>query len=269
MEDCGIPDHEIEAEVLVRHTLGLTRHHFFSSLDQPMTNVAHDALDELVQRRLGGEPLAYIVGHREFYGLEFLVNRHVLVPRQETELLVDMVLAHASVRRGRRLDIADIGTGCGAIAVALASNLPQATVYATDISRNSLEVADANCRRHRVADRVHLCEGDLLQALPGPVDVIVSNPPYLSSNELAVLAPELSNEPSIALDGGASGVEVTKRLLEQAPTCVRPGGQVFVEISPRQLESVTQLAQEHFPHGHVDFARDMLGLPRAVSVRVP
>jgi release factor glutamine methyltransferase len=232
--------------------------------------------DSLVRRRAAGEPLAYILENREFYGLDFLVNPSVLVPRQETELLVDKVLEFAAARPfdlardepGGAVVIADIGTGSGAIAVAIAKSLPRATVYATDSSREALAVADANRRRHGVVDRVILSHGDLLQALPAPVDVLVSNPPYISTAELAGLAPEVRREPIRALDGGPDGLDVVRRLFRQASDCVRPGGLMAVEIAPQQLESVTRIARSCFPTGQVSHDLDLSGLPRVVWVAV-
>ena len=257
-----IPDSKIEAEVILRHVLGMERADFFASLNEPLAPRHQDDVRLLVQRRLEGEPLAYILGHREFYGLDFVVNRHVLIPRQETELLVDQVLSAA---RGRApLDVADVGTGSGAIAIAIARHLPQATIYATDVRREALAVADVNRRRHDVMERVHLWQGDLLEALRQPVDIIVSNPPYIESAQLADLAAEVRREPPWALDGGADGLDITDRLLRQAPDYLRPGGRILVEIAPEQLELVLQLARQAFPCGRVAFARDLLGLPRVV-----
>ena len=152
-----------------------------------------------------GEPLSYITGHREFYGLDFVVTPDVLVPRQETEFLVEAVLGYARSRDRVEgdLTIADIGTGSGAIAVALGCHLPNAAVYATDVSQEALRVADENVRRHGLDGRVHLRHGDLFEALAGPVDVVASNPPYLSDDEVAELPPDVQREPTLALAAGS------------------------------------------------------------------
>ena len=267
--DAGVPVHRIEAEVLLRHVLGMERAEFFAELDERLAPQHERQVWQLVRRRLDGEPLAYIVGHREFYGLNFVVNSHVLIPRQETELLVDKVLELFSADvPGEHPAIADIGTGSGAIAIAIATHLPRATVYATDASAEALAVTDTNRRRHGVSERVYLCQGDLLEALPGPVDVIVSNPPYIGTREIARLSQEVRREPACALDGGADGLEVSSRLVRQAESYVRPGGHVFVEIAPEQLDAVSRLARHTFPTAAVSFARDLLGLPRAVIVEL-
>ena len=269
LADAGIADASLEAEVLLRTALGVDRTGFLASLGQAVPNDRLQAAEELLARRLGGEPLAYIVGAREFYSLDFAVGPSVLIPRQETEHLVDAVVEHSRHRGGPPLDVADVGTGSGAIAVAVAHHLPAATVYATDVSGPALEVADANRRRHRVADRVHLREGDLLDALPGPVDVIVSNPPYIPTGDLASLPPDVRREPVEALDGGPDGLSVTRHLIRGAPACLRPGGRLLVEIAPEQLSPVIAEASEAFPGADVSFERDLSGNPRLLVVDTP
>ena len=265
----GIPDPILEAEVLMRHILGMERAQFFSALDAALSPDHQLQISQFLTRRLAGEPLAYIVGHREFYGLDLVVNAHVLVPRQETELLVDKVLEFCSDKLDRGpLHVVDVGTGSGAVAIAIASNLPQSVIYATDVRREALAVADVNRRRHGVLDRVHLCQGDLLEFFNRPVDVIVSNPPYIRTQDIARLAPEVRREPSWALDGGADGLEVTRRLLQQAPEYIRPGGLLLFEIAPEGLEPVSQLARQVMPSARVSSAKDLLGLPRVVMVQL-
>ena len=265
----GIPDPNLEAEVLMRHILGMERAQFFAALDEPLAPDQQRQIRQVVRRRLDGEPLAYIVGHREFYGLEFVVNAHVMIPRQESELLVDKVLEFCSDKMHRGpLHIVDVGTGSGAVAIAIARNLRQSVVYATDLRREALTVADVNRRRHGVLDRVHLCQGDLLQFLNRPLDVIVSNPPYIRADEIQHLAPEVRNEPVWALDGGADGLEVIRRLLQQAPEYIRPGGLILLEIDPEQFESARQLARQAMPGARVLFAKDLLGLARVVIVEL-
>ena len=276
-----IADASIEAETLIRYGLSLDRAEFFSELDRQLGTRELASIEVLAARRRAGEPLPYILGSREFYGLEMYVDEHVLVPRQETELLVDKVLEFAERRSGESVTIADVGTGSGAIAVAVASKLPRATVYATDSSESALAVADVNRRRHDVAQRVHLLHGDLLSALPAPVhphlnplpegeearfDVIVSNPPYVASGELADLPPDVRREPQAALNGGHDGLRVVERLLREAPAYLKRDGQLLVEIAPEQLGNVMFIARQAFPVATVTFAKDLLGLPRVVSV---
>ena len=264
LERAGIHDAALESEVLLRHALGIDRAAFFASLEEQPGGGAFRLADSLVERRERGEPLAYILGHREFYGLDILVTPAVLIPRQETELLVDCILEVAAGRPG--IAIADVGTGSGAIAVAAAVNLPHSRVYATDSWDAALRVAKDNCRVHGVNDRVALHHGDLLEALDAPVDVIASNPPYVTTGELAGLAREIAHEPIQALDGGPDGLDVVRRLFEQAPAALRPGGAMIVEIDPRRLQAVTSIAAATFPNARVSHRRDLSSQPRAVIV---
>ena len=263
----GIPDSRIEAEVLLRHALRMDRAEFFANLDGCLETAEEKLLSHILLRRVQREPLSYILGHREFYGLDFAVTPDVLIPRQETELLVEKALEFCSADRFKEgVAIADVGTGSGAVAISIAHNLPQATLYATDISVDALAVADANRRRHRLVERVHLGHGDLMGPVPFPVDVIVSNPPYIRTSEIANLAPEIRLEPAGALDGGADGLDVVRRLLLQVPGHLRPEGCMLVEIAPEQLDPVMTLAGNILTNAHVSFSKDLLGLPRVVGI---
>ena len=261
-----IPDAHIEAEALARHVLQYDRASYFASLNEPLDGGQQKRIDSLIERRIRGEPLAYITGRREFYALDFIVNPDTLIPRQETELLVDKALEWARGQRRTALTIADVGTGSGAIAVALAHALPDAKIYATDISAAALEVAAQNCRKHGVSDRVALMRGDLLTPLPRKVDVIVSNPPYIATGLMPRLQREVRREPRIALDGGADGTGVIRRLIAQAAHRLNSGGLMLIEISPEQSDDVAALAQTHFDGAAVSVAADMLGLARCVIV---
>ncbi len=265
----GIADASLEAEVLVRRTTGVDRAQFFATLREPVSEEEADLLDLRVRRRLAGEPLAYIVGDREFYGLDIEVSPAVLIPRQETELLVSLAVEYTQGKEIDELVFADVGTGSGAVAAAIASELPAARVYATDISHEALEVAGANLRNHGVSDRVQVVECDLLEGITARIDVVVSNPPYLRTGEIAALSPEVRNEPRSALDGGASGLDVIARLFRQAYNLVRDGGRVMVEIAPEQLDAVRNLARQAMPAGSTTFERDLMGQPRVVIVDLP
>lgn len=262
----GIPDSNLEAEVLLRHILKYDRARFYASLGESVSaeNIEH-ALS-LAERRICHEPLAYITGQREFYGLDFCVTPAVLIPRQETELLVDEALKLAVESKHGNISIADSGTGSGAIAVSVAVNLPHAKVYATDCSTEALEIADINRRKHGVADRIMLLQGDLLAPLPLPVDLIVSNPPYIASDLLPGLPSEVQREPQLALDGGKEGLEVISRLMKQALPNLNAGGSILIEISPEQLDAVSDLARAHFPDAVFGHQSDLAGLPRCVTI---
>ncbi len=264
----NIADASLEAEVLLRHATSKDRAEFFAALNEQLPHTCQQRVNQDVRRRLSGEPLAYILGHREFYGLDLCVSPAVLIPRQETELLVDKIIEFSRQRPEQHLLIADVGTGSGAIAVAVAHCLSNATVYATDSSREALLVADVNRHRHAVSERVHLCHGDLLAPIDSPVDVVVSNPPYLTTKEIDDCPQDIRREPSLALDGGADGLAIVKRLFRQAPSYIRPGGLLVVEIAPSQVESVLAMGRDAFPTARVSFSRDLLGLPRAVTVEL-
>ena len=270
LEHAAIPDADIEAQVLLRNSLGMDRATFHASPDRELSDKDAEAFERTVGRRIGGEPLSYITGHREFYGLDFVVTPDVLVPRQETEFLVEAVLGYARSRGEdeRAPTIADIGTGSGAIAVALARHLPNAAVCATDVSRGALRVADENVQRHGLEGRVRLQHGDLFEALAGPVDVVASNPPYLSDDEVAELPPDVQREPTLALAAGTDGMDVLRRLILGAREYVKPGGLLALEIDPQRLEAVSGLVGRTFPGSKIGIVRDHAGLDRAVTVRV-
>ena len=261
----GAQEPAIEAEVLVREAMGADRVQYLTSLREALPLDSEAMLDGLLRRRETGEPLAYILGRREFYGLDFAVGPDVLVPRQETELLVDLVLQHAATMSAPPV-VADVGTGSGAVAVAVAVNLPGATVFATDVSDAALAMAEANASRHGVSSRVKLLRGDLLEPVPSAVSIVVSNPPYLSSATIGELQAEVQREPRAALDGGRDGLSLISRLIRQAPTRLKEGGALLVEIDPPQADAVTTMARSAFPGATVSIARDLLGRSRAVSV---
>ncbi len=261
----NIPDSSLEAEVLIRHALQYDRTRFYASLNETISSEQKAQISILLARRLSREPLPYITKHREFYGLDFIVNSAVLIPRQETELLVDLALA-LTHKQHDSISIADVGTGSGAIAIAVAVNLPSAQVYATDCSLDALRVAACNLQRHGVSNRVSLLEGDLLTPLPRKVNLIVSNPPYIATGLLPGLPAEVQREPHIALDGGEKGLEIIHRLLQQAASKLKVNGHIIIEISPGQLDSVRTTARAYFPTADITYACDLQGLARCVTI---
>lgn len=270
----GIGDALLEAELVWMTALRLDRAHLYASLaEHPQTAAARSA-DGLLARRLDHEPVFYILGQREFYGLELEVAPGVLIPRQDTETLVDEALrllrprAAESTRHSvDTMRIADIGCGSGAIAVALAAHLPRAAVYATDVSPHARALTARNAQRHGVDDRVRVLAGDLLAPLPEPVDCIAANLPYVMSAEIPTLEPEITRyEPPEALDGGDDGLRCIARLLRDAPAHLRPGGIVLLEMDPRQVAAATGLARAAFPRAAVSAARDLAGRERVLVV---
>jgi len=262
----GVESPRLDAELLLGHVLGANRAAILARPEQQLTPKQLTRYRGLVVRRGNREPLAYITGHREFFGLDILVDHRVLIPRPETELLVEHALELAS-RMADPLQIADVGAGSGAIAVSLAVRLPHATLYALDSSADALEMVAENARHHQVADRVRCLHGDLLSALPGAVDLITANLPYVTTGEWQELAPEIRDyEPRSALDGGPDGLDLIDRLLATAGACLRPAGAVLLEIGAGQGVAATALARKHFSQARVQLIQDYAGLDRLVIV---
>jgi release factor glutamine methyltransferase len=256
----NIEDAPLEGELLLRHVLGISRTQLYLDLDLELSPSHDEALRQLLKRRLSGEPAAYITGHCEFYGLDFYVDRRVLIPRPESELLVERAVALAQNKP--LYSIAEVGTGSGAIAVSLALELPQTKIYATDISAPALEVARVNCQRHGVTDRVCLLQGDMLDPLPEAADLIIANLPYVRNSELS----GVRFEPRLALDGGGDGMKKIRRLCWQAGGKLRPGGCLLLEIGEGQGEDVTALLNRLFPHSKIEVIPDLSGIERVVSL---
>ena len=261
-----IEDASLESEVLLRHALRLSRVQLYTELEREPGTAEEQDFWRLIERRLGREPTAYITGYREFYGLDFYVNPAVLIPRPESELLVERALERA---RNRVVSaIADVGTGCGAIAISLALNLPQAQIYATDISTAALEVARFNCQKHDVTDQVSLLSGDMLNPLPEPVDLVVANLPYVRESELPQVN-TLDFEPVLALNGGADGLEKIRRLGTQLNGKLHPGGCLLLEIGQGQRRAVTTFLTNLFPLARIEIIPDLSGIDRVVSLILP
>ena len=262
----GVESPRLDAEILLAHALGLNRAAVLSRPEQRLTPKQLTHYRDLVARRGDREPLAYIVGYREFYGLDLKVDHRVLIPRPETELLVEHAL---EIARGQAapLLIADVGAGSGAIAVTLAAHLPGATIYALDQSPDALEVVAENARRHHVGGRVRCLHSDLLSALSSPVDLITANLPYVRTDEWPDLAPEIrDHEPRAALDGGPDGLDLIGRLLETAGPHLRPSGAILLEIGAGQGDAATTLARASIPQARVQLIQDYAGLDRLVIV---
>jgi release factor glutamine methyltransferase len=256
-------------EVLLRHALGLDRAQFYTRLSEELSPAARSAFEALLTRRLRREPTAYIIGRREFYGLELETTPVAPIPRPETELLVDEALAQARRLQPTRPEpeIVDVGSGCGAITLALAMHLPAARIIATDASQAALELARRNADRLGLSDRVRFVRGDLLSPLDGPADIIVANLPYVPSDEWQGLAPEVRcYEPRAALDGGPDGLRLIERLLRQAPAYVRPRGAVILEIGHDQSAAVVALARAAFPTAAIAVKKDLASLDRMVVI---
>ena len=267
LEDASIPDARLEAEVLVMNMMHMARQSIFAEQETEVSAQQQASLDSMLERRLSREPLAYILGQREFYGINVMVTPEVLIPRPETEGLVEQALFMALMgMESTELTIADVGTGSGAIAINLAIHLPAARIFAVDVADAVLDVASFNIRTHGVADRVSLAIGDLLDAVPEPVDLIVANLPYIPTDRIPTLELEVQKEPRLALDGGRDGLDLVRRLLTQAEDKLKDHGIVLLELDPEQVPIVQELALKHFPEGATSVEQDLARLDRILAI---
>ena len=266
----GVPSHVLAAELLLMHVLGHDRTWLYANPEATLDEKAAEKLFELVARRAAGTPTQYLTGKQEFWGLEFEVTPAVLIPRPETEHVVEVALERLRAERVREaLRIADIGTGSGCIAVALAKELPRAEIFATDISGEALAVARRNAERHGVASRVRFVECNLLDGVAadaGPFDLIVSNPPYVSRDEQGQLPREVrEHEPHAALFAGPSGTEIYEALIAQATKRLRSEGLLVIEIGYGALERVRPLLEDPQVWASIRVTNDLAGIPRVIS----
>ncbi len=257
LDSAGIEEAGLEAELLLRHALCLGSVGLFLEHDEELGPSQVKLISLLVDRRVSGEPVAYITGKREFYGIEFHVNPHVLIPRPETEHLVEKALEIVSLIKYPV--VADIGTGSGAIAVSLAAEVPDARVFAVDISDPAIDTARLNARRQGVESSITFLYGDLAEPLPGPVDVLIANLPYVNSADCVA-----SPEPQLALDGGIGGLDAIERLCNSLEGKLRLGGWVLLEIGQGQAETVQRLLREALPDARVGTIKDLAGIDRVV-----
>lgn len=283
----GIDEHQLCAELLVCHVLGCERMRLYLDADRPAAPLEREALRDLVRRALAHEPVQYLTGEAWFFGLRLHVDQRVLIPRDATETIVEHVIQHCRREpgfggpEGAGLLIADVGTGSGAMAVALAKNLCGARLLATDIDAGALEVARLNAERHGVLERVELLEGDLLAPLAehpavrgGHLDLIVSNPPYIPDDEWDRVAPRVrEHEPEHALRGGGDGLDIVRRLLGEAGepgvwALLRPGGVALIETAASRARVAAEIARRHPECAGAEVLDDLEGHPRVmVAVR--
>lgn len=256
----------LDSQVLLAQVLERPRAWVMAHPQAVLNDEQGARLQSQLQRLEAGEPLPYVLGHWEFYGLDFQLSPAVLIPRPETELLVDQGRAWLQANPGRN-QAADVGTGSGCIAVSLAAHRPDLRVTATDISEAALQLARKNAARHGVAQQIEFVQGDLLAALDGPFDLICANPPYIPSAELKKLA-VFGREPGLALDGGPDGLAITRRLLAQAAHKLAPGGLLLVEIEASQGDQTLRLAGKYFPSAKAEVLADLAGRQRLLRVEL-
>lgn len=266
----GIDQAADEAKVLLCWVLGVNTAQLFAQHERQLSSIEEARLNELIHRRLNGMPVVYLINSREFYGMELYVDQRVLIPRPETEVLVEEAIkfsrqwckAHAAAMR-----IADVGTGSGAIALALAANIPDATIYAVDISEDALSVAEINIMRHKLENRIQVVKGNLLRQINVKLDMIVANLPYIRDPELPLLPVEISGyEPKQALSGGVNGTEVIQELIRQSATKVADGGGILIEFGIGQEDEIIMAAAEWLPGAKTEVMKDLASINRILKI---
>lgn len=255
----------LDAEVLLAHVLQADRSRLYAYPEQPLSAAELARFQDLLNRRTRHEPVAYLTGEREFYGLPFWVTPQVLIPRPETELLVELALE--TIRPGHR--VLDIGTGSGCIAVSVAVHAPQTTLIATDISAGALAIARRNAHRHNVDRQITFVQANLASGINAPIDLLISNPPYISAPEMETLAPNVKDfEPAPALtDGTSAGLSLVEKILAYAATHIVSGGSLLVEIGASQGKQVISLAQRAAPSAKFEIKHDLAGRDRILRGR--
>lgn len=275
----GIDAPRLSAELLLAHVLGCDRLRLYMDVDRPANEIERATLRDLVQRALAHEPVQYLTGEAWFFGMQLSVDRRVLIPRPSTETIVEAVLHHCKSRpgfggkTGEGVLIADVCTGSGCVALALAKNLPGARVVATDISAEALEVARANAARLGLSERIEFAEGDLLAALSAHpragnakgLDFLVANPPYIPDDEWEAVEPNVKDhEPTLALRGGMDGLALVRPLLVEGPALVREEGLVLVEVAASRAREALTIAEGVARVAKADIMQDSDGLERVV-----
>ena len=265
----------LNAELLVAHTLNLSREGLYTHLQDPVGEREKEEAGQLVQRRLSGEPLQYIIGHQQFWSVDLQVDPRVLIPRPDTEVLVEQALEVLSkIDRGGVSTVLEIGTGSGAIAIVLASEVKGVFVVATDLSYEALRLARSNAERAGVRDRISFVTGDLfcplryLEEKEQPFDLIVSNPPYIVRSEIGKLEREVKEfEPAVALDGGEDGLDFHRKIVFGSPQYLRPGGWLVLEVGQSQAGEVCEMMERTDSFDSLERIRDLSGIERVVRGR--
>ena len=268
--DRGIDSPRLTAEILLARAMGAGRIDLYLRYDQPLSADELVKFKHMIIRRAGREPVAYITGEKEFFGRGFSVSPHVLIPRPETEILVETAMGLLPENPVRPMRVLDAGTGSGAIVVSLALARPGHQYLASDISMEALAVAARNARAHGVKEKISFFAGDWLAPIPSGFKafLIVSNPPYIPSAEIPLLEPEVrAHEPIAALDRASDGLSAIRRMIDCAPECLMDGGHLLLEIGYDQKEAVACLARESGRFSEISFVRDLAGIERVAVLR--
>ncbi len=264
----GIEYPRLEVEILLAHAINQDRVYLFAHQDGIISGESLNVLREACMRRTKREPLAYIIGHKEFYGLDLIVTPEVMIPRPETELLVDEVLNLClGESDSPNLVVAEPGTGSGAISIALAKQLDNVRIYSSDISAGALSIAAVNVSKFNVEDKVTLLKGNLLSALPELPDLIVSNLPYIPSRRIPFLQPEIDWEPKLALDGGEDGLDLIRHLIHGARH-IETLRDIILEIDCSQAKALKTIVLSEIPTASVEVIKDLSGLDRVISIHI-
>lgn len=267
MREAGMKTAWLDAEVLLCHVLGVGKAQMYANSHAEVSGGEMERFRGCLKRRMAHEPVAYITGEKEFWSLDFFINSAVLIPRPETELLVEVAVKLMENRRDAALvKVLDIGTGCGALAISLARELASARIWAVDVSAAALEVARKNCARHGVDKRIHLLQGDLFEPVAGlRFDLILSNPPYIRSSELSNLAEEIRLwEPIGALDGGVDGLNFYREMVRDAHNYLNPKGHMALEIGAEMGDAVAALIDSVGQYGSLSIKQDYAGKDRVI-----
>lgn len=268
LKEAGSPSAYLDAQILLCHIAGLSKVDIIRDRDKSLGEDISERFFQLIEERKMGKPIQYITGHQEFMGLDFYVHENVLIPRPDTEILVEKVLQ--LLKNKENLEIADVCTGTGAIAVSLAYYIPDSFVYASDISHHAVECCRRNIEKHGLESRMKLLQGDLLEplfeeGLEGRLDALVSNPPYISKNDMETLPLSVRGfEPHLALYGGGEGLDFYIRILKDAARLLKKGGLLAFEIGYDQGPALTKLIEDKGSYKNIRIEKDLAGLDRVV-----
>ena len=261
LEKSGIENASLEGEILLRHVTGMDRANLFANLDKELDSREFLQFTILLRHRLKREPSAYITGHKEFYGMDFYVDPRVLIPRPETELLVEKAIEY--IQKYHYHSMADIGTGSGCIAVSTGKAITGINIFASDCSEFALEIAKQNIKTHCMEKRIKILKGNLLEPLAKPVDIIIANLPYVKKAEV-----NLPYEPKIALDGGSDGLDKIKELIKQSAGKLKKKGSLLLEVGQGQAKEVQSILHNIFEQAEIKVYKDLGGIERVIAARL-